>query len=192
MLLSFRSLIVSAALFDPRVSRSPNNHDPNNVWFHQPILTPKQVMHDLFTLTDCFLAKRRWQKIMLANDLGMPVETELAHVVDRYFVSLAQVLSILKYAFMMREAVRHGMPIDTTKVPLLMRQTEKLLAEVRASFAVFTSLVSAPESTYRPRTRGPSSTLSLSFGNPWQGPLHGLLGHNGHPAGVLERVRLPR
>ena len=127
-------------------------------------------MYDLFTLRDCFLAKKRWQSVMQPDGDATGPLAELERIVEEYFASLVQVPSILKYAYMMREALKHGMPIDTTKVPLLMHGAAKLLGDVRGSYAKFADRVPAPLDVL-PEDPGSVFDSVLSFGNAWQGGL---------------------
>ncbi len=66
---------------------------------NSPILTPGRFNAELFTLTGP--RNERWQKIMLANDLGMRPKRRLAHVVTTISASPGT----SKYAFHVEEAI---------------------------------------------------------------------------------------
>ncbi len=173
MLLSFRGMIVSVTTFVCSTSLAPLASSDVR-WASSLSLSRHadqvQVMYDLFTLRDCFLAKKRWHGVMQSDRDFTGPHSELERIVEEYLAILVQVPSILKYAYMMREALKHGMPIDTTKVPLLMHGAAKLLGDVRGTFARFSDRVPAPVDV-PPEDPGSVFETVLSFENSWHGGL---------------------
>ncbi len=129
-------------------------------------------MHCLFNLQDCFLARRNWESVLLeGEEIPLPVVPGLAGVATAYLTILAKVPGILKYAWVMKEAMKQGMPIDMTKVPLLVRHAAKLRGELAAWFVTFCNLVAAPVEV---PSKDPGSIFEtvFEFNDTWEGSLY--------------------
>ena len=129
-------------------------------------------MHAIFSGEDCFLARRRWQKLMTGNqvidDHGDATLTEQYAIADRYRIYLARLPAILHRGYDLREAKRHGLPIEPATVTLLVRRAEKLRSEVAVLFDRYTALAAAPTEV---PSQDPGSIYQtvLSYSNVWDG-----------------------
>lgn len=91
-------------------------------------------MHALFSGQDCFLAQRKWQKLLGEADLdeerkSPPFIKERGRVMNRYFSLVARLPGILKHAYPLREARKHGIHVDPGPVLLLVDYTAKTRTE---------------------------------------------------------------
>ncbi|KAB5570190.1 hypothetical protein GE09DRAFT_698513 [Coniochaeta sp. 2T2.1] len=131
------------------------------------------IMHALFSGQDCFLARRAWQKLLtdhpvIIDNRGDGTLTELYAITDRYGVYLARLPAILHRGYALREARKHGLPIEPTPVTLLVRRAEKLRSEIASLFEGYTALAPAPTEV---PSREPGSIYDtvLSYANVWHG-----------------------
>ncbi|KAB5558541.1 C6 zinc finger domain protein [Coniochaeta sp. 2T2.1] len=130
------------------------------------------IMHALFSGQDCFLARRAWQKLLadepVIDNRGDGTLTELYAITNRYGVYLARLPAILHRGYALREARRHGLPIEPSHVTLLVRRAEKLRSEMAALFEGYTALAPAPTEV---PSREPGSIYDtvLSYANVWHG-----------------------
>lgn len=86
-------------------------------------------MNSLFGGGDCFLAKRAWREVAKQDDLPSnigPVAREYASLVDRYMDLLAQIPSVLREGYILREANKRRIPVDPADVSLLVRSASRL------------------------------------------------------------------
>ncbi|KAH8880719.1 C6 zinc finger domain protein [Thozetella sp. PMI_491] len=154
------------------LQRGPAAHQ--NPFDRQMLLSmrPMMVMDCLFNLKDCFLARPSWQRVLLGNEgHHMPIVPELTQLVDLYFVSLAKVPSILKYAWVMRDAMRHGLPVDTSRVPALIQQAVKLRDDLLVWYQLFSSMAPGPVDI---PSKDPGTIFEhvLEYQSPWHGSLY--------------------
>jgi hypothetical protein len=129
-------------------------------------------MDCLFNLKDCFLARPSWQRVLLGTEgLNMPIVPELAQLIDLYFVNLAKVPSILKYAYVIRDAIRHGLPVDTSRVPALIQQAVRLRDDLLVWYQLFSGMVPAPVDIPSQETETIFEQV-LEYQTPWHGSLY--------------------
>ncbi|KAK3943018.1 hypothetical protein QBC46DRAFT_378732 [Diplogelasinospora grovesii] len=163
--------------------RGPDAH--REPWDRSMLLSFRTpiIMNSMFSGSDCFLAKRKWQLVLV--DLAAEEEEEagssavasannLQPVVDQYFACLARVPGILRHGYTLREARRHGMPIDLAQVAMLVRHTEKLHQDFTAWFVRFRSRIPQPVEVPRPAdsTDPLVDRGALSYANIWHGAMY--------------------
>jgi hypothetical protein len=129
-------------------------------------------MHSIFAGQDCFLAQKSWQKLMsedpVVDDSGDGSVTELYAIADRYWISLARLPAILHRGYALREARRHGLPIESAQITLLVRRAEKLRSEMASLFEAYTALAPAPTEVPSQEPGSIYDTV-LSYSNVWHG-----------------------
>jgi hypothetical protein len=130
-------------------------------------------MYHMFASPDpnCFLAEKKWRKVARDNGrllgqsaLGTPLDWIL--LTDDYLTNLSDVPPIVRYGYLLREANRHGIPVDPVKT--------KALAEVTAArreafiewYWRYTDLCASPTEV---PSKDPDSIYEtvLEFRNPW-------------------------
>jgi hypothetical protein len=131
-------------------------------------------MNCLFSGEDCFLAKKSWQKILSDQDLmdqNGVVSKQTGHVGDLYFANLARLPSIVKKGYILREARRHGMPVDEANIRLLICETVKLHQDMLAWFVKFQGFAPTPIEI---PSQDPASLFDtvLSHANVWLGGMY--------------------
>ena len=140
-------------------------------------------MNSLFSGIDCFLAQKKWEKeldIILdetAQDPTIAARADrvlpkgaIRHI-GQYLHHLAKVPNILRHGYALREAVRHGMPVDLANVYLLTRRAEKLHADMEAWYESTVDDVGLPDEIQSQDPDSPFETV-LSYTSPWVGTLH--------------------
>lgn len=129
-------------------------------------------MHAMFSGQDCFLARRPWQRLLseepVVDGHGDVTLAEMYAIADRYWIHLARLPAMVHRGYAVREARRHGLPIEPAQVTLLMRRAEKLRSEVAALFDRYTALAPAPTEV---PSQDPGSIYEtvLSYSNVWHG-----------------------
>jgi len=126
-------------------------------------------MHALFSGQDCFLARQAWQKLLTANVVRADSTlTEVYTLTDRFWNHLARLPAILHRGHALREARKHGLPIEAANVTLLERRAEKLRSEIAALFDSYTALAPQPTEVPSSDPRSIYNTV-LSYTNVWHG-----------------------
>lgn len=140
-------------------------------------------MNAMFSGQDCFLAKRAWQKslshtfdahIVLNQDsllVDQIIPREAVFLMEDYFENLAKLPRILRYGYELREAKRHGMPIDEAKVVLLLKHTNATRAGVLHWYQEFEKWADSPVEAPSQDCTSIYPTV-LSYTNPWLGSLY--------------------
>ncbi len=70
-------------------------------------------MYHLFSLKDCFLAKRRWQRVMRDWTVGQvndhPYARDRIALADMFMAHLSKVPTVLRYGYPLLEAKLRGL-----------------------------------------------------------------------------------
>ena len=78
----------------------------------------------MFSLEDCFLTKKKWQRVLtgITRDkmLGVPDQhRDAVAFLDMYMANLARLPTVLKHGYPIMIAAKHGMPIDSVSASFL-------------------------------------------------------------------------
>ncbi len=133
--------------------------------------TREQIMRYLFSLEDCFLAKKKWQAVMTGeagNNATTAVGREGVAMLDQYFVHLARVPAVIRCGYIIRETRKHGMPIDAAQVAFIKQQGARLREDFLAWFERHTPLLQQPLEIPSEDPSSPYETV-LRFENNWYG-----------------------
>lgn len=131
-------------------------------------------MNSLFSLQDCFLARKSWQKVLL--DVGMygpenALRRETEAIYGVYLANLAKVPHILRRGLALREAKKHNMPIDVDQVLEFLPKVEKLRVVFETWFKRFEKLNLGPTEA---ASKDPGSIYEtvLYYKDVWAGGLY--------------------
>ncbi|KAK0722870.1 hypothetical protein B0T26DRAFT_674516 [Lasiosphaeria miniovina] len=135
------------------------------------------IMHCMFSDEDCFLAKKKWQNVIAAMQPAQDTSAMSATAViaathvDAYFNHLAKVPGLLHHGMALREATARGLPIDTSRIVLLVKSTAQLHSELGAWLDGFMKFTPSP--VERP-SRDPDSIFdsALHYESPWYGAVY--------------------
>jgi hypothetical protein len=96
---------------------------------------------------------------------------ELGMMADVYFALFAKLPGVLRLGFPMREAKKHGMPLDRTDLALLHQRTASLYRELQDWAVDLPRLFPAPTEV---PSQDPGSLFPtvLRYDNVWYGPLY--------------------
>jgi hypothetical protein len=128
-------------------------------------------MRSLFRLEECFLARKRWQKLLL----GLAVEEEGDTPAVRYdkttnlwLAHLARVPNVLRQGLALKTANDRGLPIDIGQAMAFAQETEALRLDCKVAYGRFKAVL--PEPTEVP-SMDPTSPypVVLRYANPWYG-----------------------
>ena len=140
------------------------------------------IMNTFFTGRECFLAKRKWQRLLLSgvNDgiyglaapAGNAVPRGAITMVDRHLAHLAQLPGIMYHGWDVRSTRQHGLPVDKAYVAALQRKASKLHTSFRTWYADASTYLGDPVYTEVPSNvpadapPSPYATV-LKYTNPW-------------------------
>lgn len=99
------------------------------------------IMNALFTGRDCFLAKKKWQRLLggklegVAVPLNDAFPAEAVAIIDQHVAHLACLPNIMRQLWTIRETRQHGLPVDPAQVAMLRRNASSLYATFRAWYA---------------------------------------------------------
>lgn len=128
-------------------------------------------MQYLFTLQDCFLAKKKWQDVMsncAGDEATTAVERDRMAMLDQYFVLLAKIPSVLRCGYVIRETRKHGMPIDASQVAFIRQHGTRLREEFLIWYERYVSTIGMPREAPSEDPSSPYETVLL-FENNWFG-----------------------
>jgi hypothetical protein len=131
-------------------------------------------MNALFSLQDCFLAEPQWQGLLL--NLNHPQsDSELLRerraLSDLYFAQLAKIPGVLRHMYPLREAMKHGVPVDTSVLAPLGAYIEQLHREQLAWAEDMYRLIPEPTEIKSKNPLSPFSTV-FDYESPWYGALY--------------------
>jgi hypothetical protein len=130
-----------------------------------------QIMRSLFRFEECFLARKRWQKLLLS--LAVEEEGDIPAVkydkaINLWMAHLARVPNVLRQGFALKEANDRGLPIDFAHAMTFAQEAEALRLDAVAAYARMRQVL--PEPSEIP-SQDPASpyTMVLVYQNPWFG-----------------------
>jgi hypothetical protein len=131
-------------------------------------------MNALFSLQDCFLAEPQWQGLLL--NLNYPqsdceLTRERRALSDLYFAQLAKIPGIVRHMYPLREAMKHGAPVDTSVLAPLEAYVEQLRQDSMAWAEDMYRLIPGPTEIESKNTSSPFPTV-FDYENPWYGALY--------------------
>jgi hypothetical protein len=141
------------------------------------MLTRRQIMNSLFSGQECFLARRNWQQVLAdpapdtEHQAAGATATAFHAIFELYWIGLARLPDIVHRGYALREARRHGMPIDTSQVVILVQRAEKLHSEIAALYARYTKLAPRPTEVLSTDPASIHETV-LSYSDVWHGSFH--------------------
>ncbi|CAK7230189.1 hypothetical protein SCUCBS95973_007488 [Sporothrix curviconia] len=141
------------------------------------------IMNSFFTGRDCFLAKKKWQRLFfsdanddlygLASPAGGSVPNSAVTMIDRHLAHLAHIPNIMHNGWEIRLTRQHGLPVDLAQAAMLQRSATKLHRSFRTWYAdasatylgnpVYTEVPSNVPEDFPP---SPYATV-LKYTNPW-------------------------
>lgn len=131
-------------------------------------------MNCMFTSQDCFLSRKRWEKLLYNRPSGFDTvlsQTGIDWVHDDYMTPLAKMPAILREGRKLRDANNHNMPVDAAYVAQLLRRAETLRATFVSWHDRFEKLDYGPIEV---PSQDPSSLYEtvLSYSNVWAGGMY--------------------
>lgn len=131
-------------------------------------------MNCMFSNQDCFLSRKRWEKLLFTRPEGFvteTIQTEADWVHDDYMTALAKMPGILRDGGALREANNRGMPVDAAQVAQLRRRAEALRAIFLSWYERYERLGYQPIEI---PSRDPSSPYEtvFSYTNVWAGGMY--------------------
>lgn len=155
------------------------------------IYLPSQIMNSLFAGQDCFLAQSPWQSVMtnlpapperqgiISNSHRTVSDTVLRDegqgVVDAYFQLLAHLPTLMRYAYVLREARRRGEASLVMPAAVVLRLAAGA-EQVRAGFAAWhpemLRVCPPPEEAPTADPSGSVFPTILVYESPWMGSMH--------------------
>ncbi|OAA58551.1 C6 zinc finger domain protein [Niveomyces insectorum RCEF 264] len=138
------------------------------------------IMNALFTGQDCFLAKRKWQRVlgqMVGTDALSVFPPQTIPVIDRHITHLARLPRVMRYCWSFRQNRLHGLPVDPAQVALARRAASALAATFHAWFDEARPYLGDPFSVEVPSNVPPDAPASpyatvLAYPNPWIGCMY--------------------
>ncbi|CAK7218698.1 hypothetical protein SBRCBS47491_003597 [Sporothrix bragantina] len=140
------------------------------------------IMNSFFTGRDCFLAKKKWQRLFfttsndslygLATPVGDSMPNGAVAMIDRHLAHLAHLPNIMHHGWEIRSTRLHGLPVDLAQVAMLQRSASKLHASFRTWYADANEYLGTPVYTEVPSNvpedfpPSPYATV-LKYPNPW-------------------------
>ncbi|CAK7235507.1 hypothetical protein SEUCBS140593_009306 [Sporothrix eucalyptigena] len=137
------------------------------------------IMNSLFTGRDCFLAKKKWQRLLFGNSQNSAANPAsgifpdgAVNMIDRHVAHLARLPTIMHHGWEIRETRQHGLPVDQAQVAMLQRSASQLHATFRAWYADAAPHLGSPVYTEVPSNvpedapHSPYATVLL-YPNPW-------------------------
>ncbi|KAL1897723.1 hypothetical protein Sste5346_004031 [Sporothrix stenoceras] len=99
------------------------------------------IMNALFTGRDCFLAKKKWQRLLSSKMEGFTVPLndafppEAVALIDHHVAHLARLPTVMRQLWEIRSMRQHGLPVDQAQVSLLRKNAANLHATFRAWYS---------------------------------------------------------
>ncbi|KJR87879.1 uncharacterized protein SPSK_07234 [Sporothrix schenckii 1099-18] len=136
------------------------------------------IMNALFTGRDCFLAEKKWQRLLKSKFEGvdLPLKdllpADAVAVIDRHVAHLARLPRIMRNLWVIRETRQHGLPVDQAQVVMLRRDAASLHATFRAWYSEASQFLGdsvyteVPSNMPADAPASPYATV-LEYPNPW-------------------------
>ncbi|KLU87510.1 hypothetical protein MAPG_06509 [Magnaporthiopsis poae ATCC 64411] len=132
------------------------------------------IMNAMFSLQDCFLAQKPWQKVLQHVSADLEIQTippEFVPAIDAYFRNLVMIPSFVRRLITMRIAKDHGVPHGPAQVAALRRDAEEQLLKERAWYAsIKNTLLPPPREVPSRDPTSPFATV-LRHENQWAGSI---------------------
>jgi len=130
-------------------------------------------MGSLFSLEDCFLAKKKWQRLLrgITRDKMIGVPDHVRDVVaylDLYMAHLARLPTVLKHGYPIMIAAKHGMPVDSAAASFLKKFAWALRNDLLSWFKYAEAVLGAPREVPSTDPISPYPTV-FAFDNLWYG-----------------------
>ncbi len=139
-------------------------------------------MNALFTGQDCFLAKKKWQRLLITDyDEDSPLrrvfQARMVPIIDAQVAHLARLPGVMRHGWAIVQARRHGLPVDPAMVALVRRSASGLHAtyikwfrSARSCFGA-SIFIEVPSNVPNNAQPSPYATV-LAYSNPWLASLY--------------------
>ncbi|CAK7266016.1 hypothetical protein SEPCBS119000_001806 [Sporothrix epigloea] len=148
---------------------------------------PIIIMNAFFTGRDCFLAKKKWQRLLLssanqnlyglATPAGEAMPSGATSILDQHLAHLAHLPHVMRHGWEIRSTRQHGLPVDLAQVALLQSRAAKLHTAFRTWYAgAFAYLgdpvfVEVPSNWLADTPPSPYTTV-LRYPDPWKASVY--------------------
>jgi len=130
-------------------------------------------MGSLFSLEDCFLAKKKWQRVLTGitreKMAGVPESVrDVVAYLDLYMALLARLPTVLKHGYPIMIAAKHDMPIDNAAASSLKKFAGALRHDLLSWHKYAESFLGGPKEVPSQDPISPYETV-FDFDNLWYG-----------------------
>ncbi|CAK7563223.1 MAG: hypothetical protein SEPTF4163_001086 [Sporothrix epigloea] len=145
------------------------------------------IMNAFFTGRDCFLAKKKWQCLLLssanynfyglASPAGDAVPSGAVSIIDQHVAHLAHLPHVMRHGWEIRSTRQHGLPVDFAQVAKLQRSASKLHASFCRWYNDATAYLGNPvfntvPSEWLNDTPPSPYTTVLQYPDPWRASVY--------------------
>ncbi|CAK7272489.1 hypothetical protein SEPCBS57363_005155 [Sporothrix epigloea] len=145
------------------------------------------IMNAFFTGRDCFLAKKKWQRLLfssansnfysLASPAGDAVPSDAGSIIDQHVAHLAHLPHVMRHGWEIRSTRQHGLPVDLAQVAMLQRSATRLHASFCTWYADASTylgdpvFITVPSNWLKDTPPSPYTTV-LQYPDPWRASVY--------------------